>query len=270
MSTHGRGVRLLFASLIGLLLIVLYMPMLTIALASFSKSKFFRFPIPNWTTSWYGEVFESLSIRGFFWTSLLLALLVGLFATVIAFFGALAFARYRWAGRKLFQKIIILPILFPQAVLGLALLLWFTAIGVTPTWQAAVFAHLVWIAPITTLVIAIQVYAFDPAVEEAAFDLGASRWQVLREITLPILAPGIVSGFVFAFLLSWANFPLSMFSTGADQTIPEWITAKVQAGYTPQVPAVGTLMMLGAAAILALGYTLVLWQNRRRARLLAA
>ena len=62
---------------------------------------------------------------------------------------------------------------FPQAVLGLALLLWFTAIGVTPSWQAAVFAHLVWIAPIVTLVIAIQVYAFDPAVEEAAFDLGA-------------------------------------------------------------------------------------------------
>jgi hypothetical protein len=145
-------------------------------------------------------------------------------------FGALAFARYRWQGRRLFQKIVILPILFPQAVLGLALLLWFTAIGITPTWQAAVFAHLVWIAPITTLVIAIQVYAFDPAVEEAAFDLGASRWQVLREVTLPILAPGIFSGFLFAFLLSWANFPLSMFSTGAHQAIPEWITAKVQAG----------------------------------------
>jgi spermidine/putrescine transport system permease protein len=270
MNTYGRGVRLFYASMIAVLLLLMYLPMLTIALASFSKSKYFRFPIPNWTTSWYAEVFESLSIRGFFWTSLFLALLVGLFATVIAFFGALAFARYRWKGRKLFQKIIILPIIFPQAVLGLALLLWFTAIGVTPTWKAAVFAHLVWIAPITTLVIAIQVYAFDPAVEEAAFDLGASRWQVMREVTLPILAPGIFSGFIFAFLLSWANFPLSMFSTGADQTIPEWITAKVQAGYTPQVPAVGTLMMLGAAMVLAVGYGFVMWQAWRRARMLQA
>ncbi len=155
-------------------------------------------------------------------------------------------------------------------MLGPALLLWFTAIGVTPTWQAAVFAHLVWIAPITTLVIAIQVYASIRRWRRRRSISAPRAFKVLREMTLPILAPGIVSGFLFAFLLSWANFPLSMFSTGADQTIPEWITAKVQAGYTPQVPAVGTLMMLGAGAILALGYMLVLWQNRRRARLLAA
>ncbi len=148
--------------------------------------------------------------------------------------------------------------------------MWFTAIGITPSWQAAIFAHLVWIAPVTTLVIAIQVYSFDPAVEEAAFDLGATRWQVMKEITLPILAPGIFSGFLFAFLLSWANFPLSMFSTGADQTIPEWISAKVQAGYTPQVPAVGTLMMLAAGILLAIGYGLVLFQEKRRARAQAA
>lgn len=270
MNEYSRGVRFFYASLIGLLMLLMYLPMVTIALASFSKSKYFKFPIPTWSTSWYAEVFESLSIRGFFWTSVWLALLVGLLSTVIAFFGALAFARYRWKGRKLFQKIIILPILFPQAVLGLALLLWFTAIGITPSWQAAIFAHLVWIAPVTTLVIAIQVYSFDPAVEEAAFDLGATRWQVMKEITLPILAPGIFSGFLFAFLLSWANFPLSMFSTGADQTIPEWISAKVQAGYTPQVPAVGTLMMLAAGVLLAIGYGLVLFQEKRRARAQAA
>ncbi|MFK8253959.1 ABC transporter permease [Ancylobacter terrae] len=270
MNEYGRGVRFLYGSLIAALILLMYLPMITIALASFSKSKYFRFPIPAWSTNWYAEVFESLSIRSFFWTSLALALLVGLLSTFFAFFGALAFARYRWTGRKLFQKIIILPILFPQAVLGLALLLWFTAVGITPSWQAAIFAHLVWIAPIATLVIAIQVYAFDPAVEEAAFDLGASRWQVMREITLPILAPGIFSGFIFSFLLSWANFPLSMFSTGADQTIPEWISAKVQSGYTPQVPAVGTLTMLAAAVVLALGYALMVWQQKRRDRAQAA
>ncbi|MDQ0467485.1 ABC transporter permease [Labrys wisconsinensis] len=266
MNEYGRAARWVYGSLIGLLLLFMYLPMLTIALASFSRSKYFRFPIPAWSANWYGEVFSSLSIRGFFWTSVAIALLVGLLSTLFAFFGALAFARYRWTGRKLFQKILLLPILFPQAVLGLALLLWFTAIGITPTWQSAVFAHLVWIAPITTLIIAIQVYAFDPAVEEAAFDLGASRWQVMREVTLPLLAPGIVSGFVSAFLLSWANFPLSMFTTGADQTIPQWISAKVQAGYTPQVPAVGTLMMAGAGLVLVLAYAAMAWQGRRRAR----
>lgn len=264
MNDYSRTARFLYGSLAGLLLLFMYLPMFTIVLASLSRSKYFKFPIPAWSTHWYGEVFESLSIRDFFWTSLIISIMVGVISTALAFFGALAFARYRWKGRKLYQKLLLLPILFPQAVLGLALLLWFTAIGIEPTWKSAVFAHVVWIAPITTLIIAIPVYGFDPAVEEAAYDLGATRLQVMREVTLPLLAPGITSGFISSFLLSWANFPLSMFSTGADQTIPEWISAKVQSGYTPQVPAVGTLMMLGAGVILALGYGAAAWQAHRR------
>jgi spermidine/putrescine transport system permease protein len=79
--------------------------------------------------------------------------------------------------------------------------------------------------------------------------MGASRWQVLKEITLPILSPGIISGAIFAFLLSWGNFPLSLFSTGADQTVPEWLYAKMVSGYTPMVPTLGSLTM-GAAAVI--------------------
>ncbi|HEX2524700.1 MAG TPA: ABC transporter permease [Geminicoccus sp.] len=264
MNDISRRVRLFYGTAITVLILFMYLPMATLVLASFSRSKFFRFPIPAYSLQSYEDVLSSLSIRGFFWISLLLALAVAVVSTLLAFFGALAFARYDWRGRKAFQKILLLPILFPQAVLGLALLLWFTAIGVTPTWEAAIFAHLVWIAPIATMVIAIQVYAFDPAVEEAAFDLGASRWQVLKEVTLPILAPGIFSGFLFSFLLSWANFPLSMFATGADQTIPEWVSAKLQSGYTPQVPAVGTLTMATAALVMAVGYGAAWLLARRR------
>ena len=264
MNEISRRARLVYGTAIVALIVFMYLPMATLVLASFSRSKFFRFPVAAYSTQHYGDVMASLSIRGFFWISLFLAVAVAVISTVLAFFGALAFARYDWKGRKAFQKILLLPVLFPQAVLGLALLLWFTAIGVTPSWPAAIFAHLVWIAPIATMVIAIQVYAFDPAVEEAAFDLGASRWQVLKEVTLPILGPGIFSGFLFSFLLSWANFPLSMFATGADLTIPEWVNAKLQAGYTPQVPAVGTLTMLAAAIVMVVGYGAAWLIGRRK------
>ena len=123
-------------------------------------------------------------------------------AVVIALFGALAFARYDWKGRSAYQKVVLLPIFFPQTVLGLALLLWFNALGFTMSWQTAVFAHLVWIIPVCTLVIAIQVYSFDPALEEAAFDLGATRFQVFREVrcsfagiqTLDFLATDLFHG----------------------------------------------------------------------------
>ena len=193
-----------------------------------------------------------------------------LIAVVIGFFGALAFARYDWRGRSLYQRLVLLPIFFPQSVLGLAMLLWFNAIGLELSWKTAVFAHLVWIVPVVTLVIAIQVYSFDPALEEAAFDLGASRWQVFREVTLPVLFPGIFSGSLFAFLLSWGNFPLSLYTTGADTTVPEYLYAKMVAGYTPGVPVLGTVSTIGASLILLGGYALIVLRGRRRERAEAA
>ncbi len=231
------------------ILAFLYMPMFSVVLASFTKKRYFSFPITAWDTRWYEKAMESLSVRDLIATSLSVAVTVTVFSVVLGFCSALAFARYDWKGRKLFQKIILLPIFFPQAVLGLALLLWFSNIGIITSWRTAAFAHMIWIVPIVTLIMSIQVYSFDPALEEAAFDMGASRWQVLKEITLPILSPGIISGAIFAFLLSWGNFPLSLFSTGADQTVPEWLYAKMVSGYTPMVPTLGSLTM-GAAAVI--------------------
>ncbi len=191
---------------------------------------------------------------------------VTVISVVIAFFGALAFARYDWRGRSIYQKLVLLPIFFPQSVLGLALLLWFSALGLPLSWKTAVFAHLVWVVPVVTLVISIQVYSFDPALEEAAFDLGASRWQVLKEITLPVLFPGIFSGCLFAFLLSWGNFPLSLYTDGADTTVPEFLYAKMVAGYTPGVPVLGTVATIGAVVVLLGGYALVTLVVRARSR----
>ncbi len=244
----------------------LYVPMVAVVLASFSKQRYFKFPITRWTLEWYEKASTSLSVRDLVWTSLTVALLVTLFSVLLAFFGALAFARYDWRGRKLYQRLVLLPIFFPQAVLGLALLLWFSALGIITSWQTAVFAHMVWITPIVILIMSIQVYSFDPALEEAAFDLGASRLQVLREVTLPILSPGIISGGIFAFLLSWGNFPLSLFSTGADQTVPEWLYAKMVSGYTPMVPTLGAITIACAMLLLLIGYLVWFASQLRRAR----
>ncbi len=246
------------------ILVFLYLPIVCVGLASFSKARYFRFPILRYDTAWYEKAFSSLSVRELVSTSLTIALLVALISVLLAFFGALAFARFDWRGRRLYQRIILLPIFFPQAVLGLALLIWFSSVGIIPDWRTAVIAHLVWITPIVTLVISIQAYGFDPALEEAAFDLGASRWQTLKEVTLPVLAPGVISGALFAFLLSWGNFPLSLFTTGADQTVPEWLYAKMVSGYTPLVPTLGALTTTGAAIILLLGYTVFMLTRRVR------
>lgn len=243
-------------------IVFMYLPALSLFLASSTSSRYFMFPIQKWGLDWWQKTFASLEVRQLFETSFFLALWVTVIAVVIALFGALAFARYDWKGRSTYQKIVLLPIFFPQTVLGLALLLWFNALGLTMSWHTAVFAHLVWIIPVCTLVISIQVYSFDPALEEAAFDLGATRWQVFREVTLPVLAPGIVSGALFAFLLSWGNFPLSLYTSGADTTLPEYLYAKMIAGYTPGVPVLGTVSTLGAGLIVLLGYLAVVVLRR--------
>jgi len=245
-------------------LIFIYLPAASILLASLTSSRYFLFPIKRWGLVWWHKTFASLEVHQLFTTSIIMALCVTVVAVSIGFFGALAFARYDWRGRSFFQKIVLLPIFFPQSVLGLALLLWFNALGVELSWKTAVFAHLVWIIPVVTLVISIQVYSFDPALEEAAFDLGASRWQVFREVTLPILLPGVFSGSLFAFLLSWGNFPLSLYTTGADTTIPEYLYAKMVAGYTPGVPVLGTVSTFGAAIVLLGGYFTIVWRRGRR------
>jgi spermidine/putrescine transport system permease protein len=261
-----RPMHWLIAFWIGCVLIFMYLPIACVGLASLSKNRYFRFPVPRWGTEWYEKAFTSLTVQGLFETSLSIALLVTVVSVTLAFFGALAFARFEWRGRRFYQRLILLPIFFPQAVLGLALLLWFSTVGVIPSWHTAVFAHLIWIVPIATLVISIQAYGFDPALEEAAYDLGASYWGVLREVTIPVLWPGIFSGALFSFLLSWGNFPLSLFTTGADQTIPEWLYAKMVSGYTPLVPTLGALTTLGAALLLLGGYAVIILGRHLRAR----
>lgn len=231
----------------GLLVIAfLYLPLVSVGFASISQARYLSFPIKRYSTKWYGEALESSTVSELVMTSLTVAVLVTIISVVIAFFGALAFARYEWRYRTTFQKLILLPIFFPQTVLGLALLMWFNSLGIIPSWKTAVVAHLVWIAPIATLIVAIRAYSFDPALEEAARDMGANTWTILREITLPLLMPGMVSAGLFAFLLSWGNFPLSLFTTGADSTLPEWLYAKMVSGYSPLVPTLGVMSVVGS------------------------
>ncbi|MEM7566292.1 MAG: ABC transporter permease [Pseudomonadota bacterium] len=223
------------------LLAFLYVPIVSVVLASLANTRYMRFPHRVWTLDAYREALGSFTTWQLHTISLSIAASVVLIAVVLGTLGAVAFARYDWRGRGLFQRVLLLPIFFPQPVLGLALLLSFTAVGLTPSWKTVVVAHLVWIVPIVTLVVSIRFFGYDVRQEEAAFDLGASRWQVLREITLPALWPGIVSGVLFAFLLSWSNLPLSIFTSGADTPLPVWLFSRTATNYSPLVPSVAVI-----------------------------
>ena len=246
--------------------VLIYMPFVSVILASLANTRYLRFPHRIWSLDAYRDALGQYLTWDLHAVSFQIAAWVAVISVVLAVPGALAFARFEWRGRTLYQRIILLPVFFPQPVLGLAFLVFLSALGLTPTWKTAVLAHLVLIAPIVTVVIAITLYGLDRAQEEAAFDLGASRLQTFREITLPAIMPGVLSGGLFAFLLSWSNLPLSAFTTGADTTLPEWLYSRMATNYAPTIPAVAVLSVVAslAAVAAALLIALVAQQLRKR------
>lgn len=241
---------------------LLFMPLLSVILASLADTRYFRFPAVNWSLGAYREVLGQFQTWDLHWTSFVIAASVAALATLLAIPGALAFARSEWRGRGLFQKLVLLPIFFPQPVPGLALLVFASSIGLLPSWKLAVFAHLLLIAPVVTLVVSITLFGFDGSQEEAAFDLGASRLQAFREVTLPVMAPGLFSGAPFAFLLSWSNLPLSVYTTGSDTTLPEWLYARTATNYAPAIPAVSVLSVGVTLAVVLAGMLLLALRRR--------
>ena len=233
------------------LIVFVMIPLICVGIMSFSPHRFLTFPFKkSLSTKWFNEVFNSLAIQEAVTLSLFIALLVVLFSIILATFGALAFARYSFKGQSIYQKIILFPIFFPQGVLGLGLLLWFNILEIPLSWKTAALAHMVWLIPIATLIISIRAFSYDPKLESAASDLGASKIQVFFTITLPMLAPGIFSGGLFAFLLSWVNFPISLYTSGVDTPAPLWIFSKMAVTFTPTAPALGFTIFLGSLIIL--------------------
>ena len=240
----------LLAVYILALIIFLQAPAMSLLLSSFSAAKYFHFPFAELTLRWYIEMYHSGGIRDAIGNSVLTALAVMVPTTVLGFLGALAFARFKWPGRGTYQKFLLLPIFFPQLVLALAQLLMCNYLKINTSWITAGISHMVWMLPIVTMVIAIQVYGFDQTMEEAAYDLGASTWQVYKEVTLPVLMLGIVAGALFSFLLSWSDFELSLFLQGTDQMLPVYIYGKMTGGFSPTAPALSaTVYILSAAAL---------------------
>lgn len=263
---YSLAARASFAFYGVLCLVFLYLPLLAIGFASFASSPYLSYPLRQVTIKWYTNAFNSPEVANIVTISLKIAVVVTVVSMVAGFFGALAFARYRWRFRKPFQKFVLLPIFFPQPVLGLAVLMLFSAIGIQTSWQTAVIAHLVWIMPIATMIITIGAYNIDPQLEEASRDMGATPRQTLFHVTLPLLWPSVVTGGLFAFLLSWGNFALSVYTTGADTALPEWLYAKMVNGYVPLVPVVGMLSIAGSVALIVVALGLLGLVNRGRAR----
>jgi spermidine/putrescine transport system permease protein len=244
---------ILYGSVLAVL-VFFYIPIATLIVFSFSESRFLSFPIEAFSTRWYGELFNNKDFWPALQNSATLASISTLLATALGTGGAIAWIRWRFRFQRAFQALSFAPLLFPQLLLGVAMLLWFSVLGnmfeFSPALWTAVIGHVVYITPFTLVIIAVQVHGFDDTLEDAARDAGATPWEVFREVTLPLIWPGVFSAAIFAFLLSWGNFYITYSLAGTARTLPTFVFSGIAVGSSPVYPALATVTFIPALILI--------------------
>lgn len=250
-------------------LAVLYAPLLVVMVYSFNDS----LSITRWggfSLSWYRDVFtgtESAKFKAAAWNSLTIALMAATASTTIATAAAVAMVRGgQFRGRSLNLALISMPIMVPEIVTAVATLVFFSAIGFTLGYLSILVAHIVFCIPFAYLPIAARLEGIDGSYEEAAQDLYASRGQAFRRVLMPLMAPGILAGFLLAFIISLDDFIITNFVKGAGvETLPTAIFGSVKQGIKPNIMALSSLMLVISVLVVTLSWLVGRYGEKRRA-----
>lgn len=222
----------------------LYLPMVILIVYSFNESKL----VTVWagfSTKWYGELLQNESFLDAAWVTLKVAVLSSTFATVLGTMAAYVLVRGgRFFGRTLFSGMIYAPLVMPEVITGLSLLLLFIGIGLDRGVITIVLAHTTFSMCFVSVVVSSRLLTFDRSLEEAALDLGCSPFEAFRLVTLPIIAPAVISGWLLAFTLSLDDLVIASFTAGPSATtLPIKIFSAVRLGVSPEINALSTIMI---------------------------
>ncbi|RUM25968.1 ABC transporter permease subunit [Rhizobium vallis] len=227
----------------------LYLPIVLLVIFSFNESKL----VTVWggfSTKWYVSLMSNQALLDAAWVTLRVGLLSATFATILGTMAALTLVRYtRFRGRMLFSGMVYAPLVMPEVITGLSLLLLFVAIGLDRGFWTITLAHTTLTMCFVAVVVQSRLMSFDHSIEEAAQDLGAPPVRTFFEITLPIIAPAVLSGWILAFTLSLDDLVIASFTSGPGATtLPMRIYSQVRLGVTPEINAVCTIL-IGIVAV---------------------
>ncbi len=222
----------------------LYLPILVLVGFSFNRGR--QTAIwEGFTTAWYGRLAHDDRILGAVGNTLLVAVVTTVGATIIGTLAALALRRQTFRGRAATQALLFLPIIIPEVVFGAALVTFFGAIALRLSIWTVILAHLAFSISYVAIVVRARLAGLDPALEEAALDLGATPGETFRRVTLPLILPGILAGALLVFTISVDDYVITSFVAGVGATtLPLQIYSMVKVGVTPEVNAVSTLLLL--------------------------
>jgi spermidine/putrescine transport system permease protein len=264
-SRHAGLARAMFNTWAVLVYVFLFAPITLLVLFSFNANKYGTFPFTGWTTHWYGQVYSDYQIRDALTTTLKIAFLVTIISTIVGTAAAFPLVRSRLPFRSGVRIGMTLPIMIPGLLIGVSLLVLLTDVfhlQLSP--QTAVIGQAVYTTPFVLLLVAARLQGFDPSLERAASDLGANTYRRLRHVVLPLIAPAVFAGALFAFTLSLDEFIITLFLIGAHNTLPIYIYTQVKFGITPEVNALATLLLVASLVLIALAFAVPFVARRTR------
>lgn len=269
MIEGSRWPSYLFRAVVAAICLFILAPIAVVLIGSFTAGDSVVFPPQGLSLRWYVTLVRGhADLVEAFWVSLELAIASAALSTALGLLAAFALVRYDFVGRQPVTLLFLSPLLVPSIVIGIAMLQFLSRIGLGFHPAGLLLAHVVLTLPFTIRLIVASLLGLDPTLEFAARSLGAGRLAVFRRITLPLIRPGVVSGFIFAFIVSFENVTVSLFLVSPELvTLPVRIFGYIENSPTPVVTVASALLLFTSAILIALLQRLVgidrLWGSER-------
>ncbi|MFZ5673974.1 MAG: ABC transporter permease [Pseudomonadota bacterium] len=241
---------MLLRLIVWTILAFLVAPLVIIVLFSFHASASLSFPFAGFSLRWYQEIFGNAQLAGAVMKSLTIAFFTALITLALGASASLGWLRLDRIGRAVIEAMSVTPIALPGLFVGVSLLVLFAQAGIRLSTLTIVISHVVIALPILIVAMKARLALFDPSLEEAARDLGASQRQTFARVTLPLIAPTLISSAILAFAVSFDEFVVTSFVAGTETTLPMYIWSMMRRTVTPMVNAISTLVLLFSVGIL--------------------
>jgi spermidine/putrescine transport system permease protein len=243
-----------------LLIALLYLPLLILFVFSLNAGTTLSFPLKGFTLDWYAKIVSTSGLLESVWHSLVVAIAASTVATALGTMVGILLSRFDFRGKGLLTGLAIMPLIVPYVVLGVAMLILFSAIDVKLSIATVTIGHAIIALPYTALIVLVRLVGAEAHLEDAAMDLGATYPGTLRLIVIPMAMPAIISAWITAFTVSFDEFAIALFLAGGDRTFPVFLYGQLRfANSLPVLIATAVLMMIGTL-------TLILVADRIRKR----
>jgi spermidine/putrescine transport system permease protein len=247
---QGRGLQ----AYALLYLLFLYAPIILLPLFAFNSGTIIAFPLQGFTTNWFAQMWANATLRTALTNSLIIAVSAAILATCLGIFAARASTRFEFPGKGGMMGFILLPMVLPEIIVAMSLLVVLLGAGVQLSILTVIVGHVLVCMPYAIAILTTAFSSLDKSLEEAAYDLGETRWSAFRLVTLPLVMPGIISSLLISFTISLDEFIIAFFLAGNQPTLPTYIFSQLRfPKQIPMIMALGTVLVALSIVLLALG-----------------